>query len=333
MKEINRRDYILKLIIEEFIRTAEPVGSQYLLDEFNLSYSTATIRAEMQKLEEDGFLEKTHTSSGRVPSSKGYRYYIENLREEALDNEFKGALTTLFDNRSQNLDDVIAKSCEMLSELTKYTTLVLGPNSDMITLEKIQLISLPSSNVLILCTSTGHVESLNFNLTENVDPKDLEVCLDILSERLKGTNINELSEKAYLLKPLLSERIKTHEIIFNAFLDAFKRFSAEKMSVYGRENILDQKEFTADITKLKKIVNLLNSDEVWRKLSNREGLIVKIGSEMLVIELDDASVVSSTIEIGNETRTIALIGPKRMDYDKAIEAMKYIQNKLNEKKG
>jgi heat-inducible transcriptional repressor len=334
MRELNRSDYLLKIIVEEFIKKAEPVGSKVLISEYNLSWSSATVRAEMSNLEDLGFLEKPHTSSGRVPSSMGYRYYIENLREESLDIDLKNQIATLFDTRSTNLNEVIKHSCQWLSDITNLTTVVLGPNADKEYLSKIQVIPLSeSAEIVILVTNTGYVEHRNFVIPNGLAIKDFEMTVDILSERLVGTAISDLIEKTKALEPILAQRVREHELVFKAFIDAFKKFSNERMAVYGKDNLLEQKEFTADISNLKKLVSLLETDELWTQLSNRDNLVVKIGNETYLQEYENASIISSKIDIGGiEQGTIALVGPKRMDYNKAIEAMKFIQQKIKELK-
>ena len=139
---MNRRDRILKLIVEHFIKTAQPVGSQTLINEYGLNYSSATIRAEMNALEGDGLLEKTHTSSGRVPSSKGYRYYIDNLRERSVSEEFKYQMQTILDQKTQSIENVIKESCEILSQMTSLASIVLGPNAKEEKLASVQIIPL-----------------------------------------------------------------------------------------------------------------------------------------------------------------------------------------------
>ena len=121
---LSRRDYILKLIVEYFIKHAIPVGSHTLIEEYNLDVSSATIRNEMFALEKEGYLEKTHTSSGRVPSSKGYRYYIDHLRNESVDSRIKNEIAQLLSERSLTVEQAITKSCEILSHMTNLASVM-----------------------------------------------------------------------------------------------------------------------------------------------------------------------------------------------------------------
>ncbi|MEG0095789.1 MAG: heat-inducible transcription repressor HrcA, partial [Erysipelotrichaceae bacterium] len=123
-----RQVLIFKTIVDEFTRSAEPVGSKSLMDILPIQYSSATIRNEMAALEELGLLEKTHTSSGRIPSSKGYRYYVENLMEATLDDSVKNSLQDIFTERHYSMEEIVKKSCDILSQMTNLTSLVLGPD-------------------------------------------------------------------------------------------------------------------------------------------------------------------------------------------------------------
>ena len=159
-----RQNNILKMIIEEYIKTARPVGSKAICDTLDLS--SATIRNEMASLEEVGYLEKTHTSSGRVPSEKGYRYYVDNLmKPKELTGEDVLKLQTIFKNQSLQLNDAILKSMEIISEITSYTSLVLGSSSSENRLKKVEVVVVDTTNLIALViTDKGHVEHKNINI-------------------------------------------------------------------------------------------------------------------------------------------------------------------------
>ncbi len=332
MERLSRRERILKYIVEEFIKTANPIGSQTLIKQYNLPYSSATVRNEMLALEIEGYLEKPHTSAGRIPSSKGYRYYIDNLREKTLDNDFKNQIQTVISNRTMQLEEVIKHSCEILSQMTNLTSIVLGPDAHYEHLTKIQLIPISEATaVCVFVTDRGYVEHRTFNIPNNVELKDMENCVEILNNRLTGTPILEVVEKINLLKPIIEDKVQQHEILFKSFMEAFLSFTTERVAVYGKENIYEMPEFTNDINKLKTLIKLLEKDEIWKNLSNRDGVVVKIGTENTIGALKDASVITTTINVGgNEKGTIALIGPTRMDYDRVIEAVNFVSQKINE---
>ena len=127
MKMTERKSEILKIIVEEFIKTAQPVGSKLMIEKFHLPFSSATIRNEMQELEENGYLEKPHTSAGRIPSAKGYRFYIEHLRSHSQKNEITTAFEYMFDNRTLEIEEVIRQTSQLLSQMTNLTSIVLPP--------------------------------------------------------------------------------------------------------------------------------------------------------------------------------------------------------------
>ncbi|MCF0116900.1 MAG: heat-inducible transcription repressor HrcA, partial [Bacilli bacterium] len=173
--DLSRRDLILKYIVDSFIKTAQPIGSQTLIEQYDLPYSSATIRNEMQMLENDGFLEKTHTSSGRIPSSKGYRYYVENLRNKDLDENIKFQLQTILQEKNKSIEDIIKESCEILSHMTNLASVVLGPASDNEHLVSLQIIPLTNSSATaVFVTDKGYVENKTFVIPPTISMDDLE---------------------------------------------------------------------------------------------------------------------------------------------------------------
>ena len=175
---------IFKAIVDEFTRTAEPVGSKTLMSLLDFHCSSATIRNEMAVLEDVGLLEKTHTSSGRIPSRKGYRFYVEHLMEKELDNEVKHSLQQVFNERHYSMDEIVRKSCDILSQMTHLTSVVLGPESKYQTLQHIQLVPISSrSAVAIFITDHGHTENKTFHFDTDVSVKDLKTCTDLLNDK------------------------------------------------------------------------------------------------------------------------------------------------------
>ena len=250
-----RQLLILKCIVEEFVETAEPVGSKTLMTKYQLPYSSATIRNEMSFLEEHGYLEKTHTSSGRVPSTKGYRFYVDTLMQPSVDDEVKNQVSTILGDRHRSLNEIIKESCQILSQLTHLTTVALGPNAIYEHLQNITLVPLSEHTVTaIIVTDKGHVENRNFNIKNNAYMEDLTSCVNVMNELLDGTPMNQV---VYHLerdvKPILSARIKEHEVLFNAFLEAFMKFANNNVYFSGKENMLYQPEYN-DVNKLRRLV-------------------------------------------------------------------------------
>ena len=220
-----RQELILKAIVEEFINTAEPIGSKTLVELYGLNYSSATIRNEMNFLENAGYLEKTHTSSGRVPSTNGYRYYVEHLLNANLDDKEKYQLQSVF-NEDIPFEDIIQKSCDILSNMTNLTSLVLGPDSNKQCLSHIRLFPLDEkSAVAVIITDNGHTENKTFHFDEDVSLEDIQNCTAILNDRLVGTPIGQVVGKLKEIKPVLVSSVKRSEALFNAFVQAFVKFS------------------------------------------------------------------------------------------------------------
>lgn len=332
---MTRSETILKLIVEHFIKTAQPVGSQTLIDEYKLNYSSATIRAEMNGLEKDGYLEKTHTSSGRIPSALGYQYYVEHLREDRLDNQVKYALASILEKKALTAEEIIKQSCQILSSMTNLASVVLGPKANQEKLVSVQLIPLGSNAATaVFVTDQGYVENKTFIIDESISLEDLAKSMTLLNDRLKGTPIVDLVSKMEAMRPALTDYLVGQDAIYQAILEAFLRFASSRMDLYGKENLLDQPEFIDDARKLRKVLGLLDDPEALRKALEEapieeQGIQVKIGTPDP--ELGDMSIISASLAIpGGEGTSINLVGPTRMDYDKALATLKYITQALEE---
>ena len=328
-----RQLLIFKCIVEEFVETAEPVGSKTLMTKYQLPYSSATIRNEMSFLEEHGYLEKTHTSSGRIPSTQGYRFYVNTLLQPNVDDEVKNQVATFLGERHRSLNEIIQESCQMLSELTQLTTVSLGPNSDYERLQNITLVPLSEHSVTaIIVTDKGHVENRMFNIKNNAYLEDLTNCVDVMNDLLDGTPINQVAFRLERdVKPILSARIKEHEVLFNAFLEAFMKFANSNIYFSGKENMLYQPEYN-DVNKLRKLVSAFENSQSWKNLeplSIEEGVSVRIGSDSPIKDLNDVSVISASFKTGKESKgSISVIGPTRMPYEKVVSLVEYISKTI-----
>lgn len=328
---------ILKAIVDEFVATAEPVGSKTLVDKYRLPYSSATIRNDMATLESMGYLEKPHTSAGRIPSNKGYQFYCENLLEKNVDEEVKYAITNIFSNSQMNVEDALKESCKMIADMTNLTSGMLGPDASNQTLEYINLFPLDERNaVCVFVTNTGHTENKTFKFQEEVTAEDIKKCTEILNDRLKGTQISELSNKLQSLKPILAQQIKRHEMLFNAFLGAFTKFATETLYSYGTVNMMYQPEFS-DLEKLKELVRTIDNPEMIKKLAEHtpDGsdvlALTPTGTEMMW--KDDMAIITSQIKMGrgqDDNAKIMVVGPRRMEYNKVVSLMDFISKQIEE---
>ena len=326
-----RQILVFKAIADEFIRTAEPVGSKKLLGILDFNCSSATLRNEMAVLEEFGLLEKTHTSSGRIPSSAGYRYYVDNLMDKQLDQKVVNALQDVFSSRHISREEVVKKSCDILSQMTKLTSLALGPDSRYQTLQHVSLIPINErSAVAIFVTNHGHTENKTFQFEADVSLKDISTCCNLLNEKLVGIPLHDVVLKMQELEPLLAMNIQRHEILFEAFVSAFVRFASEQVYFSGQSNMLYQPEF-ADIEKLKQLMSMLENSALWRQIgSSDESVAIRIGTDnRALMNVDDVSVISSKFRINNqEEGQLMVVGPTRMPYNQVVALMEYMSRQI-----
>ncbi len=326
---LNRSDQILKYIVEYFIKNAEPVGSKTLIELYNLPYSSATVRNEMMHLEEEGYIEKTHSSSGRVPSSKGYRYYCDHLRNTEVDDQLKNSLQEVLANKRKSIEETLQASCEILSHMTSLVSVVLGPDEKNEKLASVQLIQINEKTVTsVFVTDKGYVENKTFIVEEGLDSEDLVNCMKIINDRLVGTSVNELVDKMEAIKPLIEEYVINHDAIYQALLETFVRFASDRLSLYGRDELFNNPEFTSDADKLTRVLKLLGDSSAFKEISEDDDQLgIHIGD---IVDNPDISMVSAKVKIGEEgENTIALVGPTRMDYDKAVSAIQYLADELN----
>jgi heat-inducible transcriptional repressor len=315
-----RQEQIFKLIVEEYVRTAEPVGSR-TLSKF-IDVSPATIRNEMSDLEELGFLEKTHTSSGRIPSEKGYRYYIESIMKSSdSENETYSEFESLF-------DDLIKEAINLLSQVTNCTAIALGPNAFNSRVKKIQMIPLKENVALVLViTNYGYVESKQMTIPDDMEMSELVKVIDLLNELLVDTPISQVSEKLHyeIQRQQVKDLLKYREAIVESFIEAFSKFAQTKYYLTGQSNMLYQPEFN-DIQKLREFVNTIENNEIFKLIeTNADGVSVKIGTENTVTAMKDCTVVSTNYDTNEgEHGTISIIGPTRMEYRKVIPLIRYL---------
>jgi heat-inducible transcriptional repressor len=326
--ELSRRDLILKHIVEHFIKTALPVGSHTLIETYQLTFSSATIRNEMLALENDGLLEKTHTSSGRIPSSKGYQYYVDRLRTKSVDERIKQQLQVILSQKAQSVTDIIQKSSEILANMTKLASVVLGPNAQQEKLMSIQVTPLENNSATaVFITDSGYVENKTFVLPKSIDKDSLADCMNLINKRLRGTPVADLSEKMEAIKPILEDYIAEHDVVYQAFTQAFINFASERLKLYGKDSLFNQPEFAHDGDKLRKVLTLLESPKLLKNVSQtKTNLAVDIGRSE---QSEDLSILSSKLKMpGEKESRIALVGPTRMDYDRALSALEYVTEML-----
>lgn len=327
-----RQREILKLIIEEYIKTAKPVSSKSLMEVLNCS--SATIRNEMNYLEEINLLEKTHTSSGRIPSEEGYRYYVNNImKPKELTGDDMLKLQTIFRNNSLVLSDAIVKSLEIVSELTNYTLVTLGNKSIENKVSKVEVIPVNDNNVVaIIVTDTGHVENKNVYIEEKISPIEIKQTVDLINKFVVGTPLDEVNAKLeFEVKPMIADNVNYQRKLFDAFCSFINEVTNDSnFKMTGTTNILKQPEFD-DTNKIRNILSKFEDKDFIKKIKEEEnGINIYIGSETEFD--DDVSIIKTKYSIDGEDGTIALIGPTRMEYDRVTTLLKYIKDNIEDNK-
>lgn len=323
-----RQISLLKIIVEEYIKTARPVGSKAICEK--LKCSSATVRNEMSALEELGYLEKTHTSSGRIPSDNGYRYYVDHIMvPKELNGDEMLKLQTIFKNNSLMLNDVVLRSMEIISELTNYTAIVLGSSSKENLLSRMEVVPLLDNKFLaIVITDKGHVEHRNMEMAENISLDEIRKTVELINKLIVGTPIDEICTKLeFEIKPIIGTYIKQHDAIYNAFYNALNDFKEEaSVKVSGASNILMQPEFS-NADKIREIVSKFEDKSLVSSIKEEEsGVNIYIGSENTLD--DDVAIIKTKYSVNGEEGTIALIGPKRMEYGRATALLNYIKKNI-----
>lgn len=324
-----RKESILRLIVEEYIKTIKPVGSKNLCE--TLKVSSATIRNEMQDLEENGYLEKTHTSSGRIPSEKGYRYYVDHLMEpKKMTGEEVLNLQTMFNNTHLGLNDSISKSLQIISDMTNYTAVILENKAEENKLKQVEVIPINDENIIaIVVTDSGHVENKTINI-KGSNLAEVKKIVELINKMIVGTPIDEVSSKLeFEIKPIIGSYIMNYENIYNAFYDAFNNFrDNNEVHVSGRDKILELPEFN-EVDKIKRIVNRLDNDSLKNIEESEDEIKIYIGTENEID--DDLTVIKTKVNIDNHESTLAIVGPKRMEYDKVVALLDFIKNNMKGK--
>lgn len=330
-----RKNNLLKVIVETYIKTVKPVGSKALCDLFGCS--SATIRNEMAILEEMGYLEKNHISSGRVPSEAGYRYYVKNLMEpEKLTGSEMLQLQKIFANTDILLSDAINKCMDIISDITNYTSVVLGKSGVDNNLLQINIIDLGNNQVVaVVCTDKGNVENKTFNLPDTINVKEVIKTSEIINKMLVGTPINDVGKRLELeVKPVIKNQIRQYETVYNIFYDAFNDFVNNNSNIHvtGKTKIFEQPEYN-DINELKRLANKLEDNSLITKVeevSDEDNIKVYIGDEN---EFDsNCTIIRKKYHVNGEEGTIAVIGPKRMDYQRIVGLLEYIDDAIDNRK-
>ncbi|MBE6817761.1 MAG: heat-inducible transcription repressor HrcA [Ruminococcaceae bacterium] len=329
MKLSARKEKILATVVEHYIPTGEPVGSKALSEE--LGYSSATIRNEMSELCELGYLEKNHASSGRIPTTAGYRYYIDNLMNTSPLEDIECAkLEAMLRSGAKTPEKILENAGGILARLTNCATLITTPDASSATISKVELIPASSKTaILVLLTSSGIIkncvcrididisESLKERFKQIVDTYFVSANVGALSEEMLADIIDALGTEDYAIKPLLS-----------ALYELGREAGESKTFVEGESNLLAYRDTYGDISEL---ISFLQQQEQLSRLvsfsqtKDNSRMSILIGSENVFDELGDSSMILSRYAFGNNAMgTIGIIGPTRIDYARLIPDVQYL---------
>ena len=330
-----RKKRILWAIIQDFIATAEPVGSRTLARKYNLGVSPATVRNEMADLEEMGFLEQPHTSAGRVPSHHGYRYYVDHLMQPTeLAGSEKELVRVSFETKVKMISEVIQRTGQLLSQLSSYAAMVVSPCANRTRLRHIQLVSMGRGQAMLLVVlEPGIVQHRMMELPPDLTSADLETISQVVNAKISGSQMSEL--KLTIIREIYAELLR-HKSLVAMIMDLIEdssRSKEDRIYLGGIFNILNEPEFN-NVEKVKTLLGLLEQEElICGILSEQDqpGVNVRIGSENSCDDIKDCSMISANYEIdGQRIGSVAVLGPTRMQYAKAISVVEYLTANLSE---
>ena len=310
--QLDERKYlILQAIIDDYILTAMPVGSRTISRKSGVGYSPATIRNEMSDLEELGYLDQPHTSAGRVPSNKAYRLYVDHLMKTVkLTNDEREQMHEHLVSKSKQVEGVIRTAASVLSDATKYTSVIVAPKLGTLRIKHVQLVP--------VAERTAELYAISRMLTEKLADKPLEAVRQAFSELLRNAETN---------RKLLGETLQVIEKRLEAGGDA------SDVIVGGPANMLEYPEYS-DVNKARSFLAVLESKDTLRKLISRDGgmeISIRIGPENQVPALNDCSIVTASYRVGDHSNgTLGIIGPTRMNYNRVISVLEFMGRALSD---
>lgn len=330
-----RKKRILQAIVDEYINTAEPVSSNAIVKNYGLDFSSATIRNEMAELENIGYLDKPHTSAGRVPSAKGYRFYVDQLlKEDNISREEIKYIQAKLATKVNEIEELTKITTNTLSEVTHYTSVAVGPKAIAQIIEEIKFVLLGSRMLLtIIVTDTGLVKETIIKYEEDMTQSQIDTVDNLFNAKLKGKPLDKIDLP---MEEYITQELKYSVNVIKPIIEQINKIVEEDEKIYleGTNKAFELPEFKS-LQVAKNFINLLDTKEVMLDVLNSgfaKDINVFIGEETDNQELKDFSIVTFRHKINNkDLGTIGIIGPKRMDYSKVISVMKYINKKLNEK--
>lgn len=329
-----RKKKILQLIIEDYISTAEPVGSRTIARKYNLGISPATIRNEMSDLEMLGYLEQPHTSAGRIPSAQAYRFYVDSLLEPgALTDNDMALINSWFKERRRSIDEIFQSTAKILSRMTQNVSMVLANKSDTALFRYMKFLPLDDRHaILCIVTDDGSVDNCVVEIPLGMRPEELDYMAGRVSRLLEGKPLSSISET--LLSAVHTDIVEDR-LLFTSLISTINRMSRkhqqQRVFLGGTKQLLSQPEFR-DMDRVRDLLGILEEEKVVRDLllaGEDSGLKITIGSENKFTGIQDCSMVQATYRLnGQVVGTMAVLGPTRMEYSKVISVMDYLHKYL-----
>jgi heat-inducible transcriptional repressor len=339
-EELNQREKtILRSVVQQFILTATPVGSRNITKKYEIGYSPATVRNIMSDLEDSGYINHPHTSAGRVPTDKGYRYYVDSLMDiEKLNLKEKGLIDRSLNIPLDETDELVKVTSRLLSSITKQIACVTYPNLESGTLAKIQIISLTSTRILVVISiKSGLVKTITMELDSEIKESQIESVQSLLNERLAGLKLIEIRNT---FKERFLDIEEDQKPIIRLFVDSVEKLfkdeiTSERLIVTGAKNVLQQPEFE-NPENFQSIIELIEDKDVIIHImeksseAKKEEVYISIGSENIDKKLKEYSFVSKEYNFGQIKGTLGIIGPKRMEYSRIVAIVDYLATILTE---
>ena len=322
----NRQSEILKQIIELYIKTGEPVGSKFLISTYDLKISPATIRNDMATLEKLNMLEKAHTSSGRIPSIEGYKFYAKNQANNE-NKDLTSKLQDIFAKRRASIEFTLDEAAKAISNIAGLT-LVTSSHENNELMKSINLTPINDSmGAVVIVTSTGRVESKVIEFNSLVKLQDIRIAIRLFKERLVDSKLSDLPLKVESLSTILSEQVKNYEAVIQAFVQKVFDFHTKITNkVYGNTSLVKQDEIKRE--DLAKLMNLISTKSVWDTIESEASDDQNIKIE---IRPNNTSLISKKIKTGDITKEISIVGSNRMDYSQAKQAIALLENFFSKK--
>ena len=325
-KELSeRRKKILTALIDSYITEAEPISSSAIQEKYLPDVSSATIRSELATLEEMGFLTQPHVSAGRIPSSKAYRYYVDNILEISDDDteQIKSILETKYDS----IKEIVKDGAKVVSDITNYTSMLMISSTDNIVINDVKLVDMYDGTALVLVvTNNGTIKDKDIKLPENNVKNYIEVANGLLYRSFAGKKLVEIVHSHNIIDAQLHDFKEVFEQVLNLIID-YKKNREEQVVIEGKDKIFNYPEYN-DINNVKNFISIVdNKDKLHEIVDEKDGSIefsIKIGKDADE-KLEDMAVVSAKYKMnGEEIGQLGVIGPQRMNYKKVLTVLKEI---------